>query len=118
MVIRPSDPAVVRAAAQSLDELHRELGAILLGDGPGMAGRDPDEARRFGTEWLNRRTNELVKAICTSDLRALVRDGGADDIAEVATLLYATYPEATTVVLVAAIVCRRGLAVVCAAYDV
>jgi hypothetical protein len=117
MIIQATDPEVLRVKTLGLDDLYQELGDVLIGGGLGMGGRDRHESRRFGKRWINSRSNELVKLVCTSDLRQIVGTGGVDDVAQIATALYDAYPDVTTAVVVAAIFVRRGLDVVCAAYD-
>lgn len=117
MIINADSEAVVRTQELTLDDLYRELGTALLGSGMGVGASDPDEARRFGANWLNQRSNELIRIICTSDARDAIRGGGLDDVAAAAAIMYAAYPDVGTVALIAAIVCRRGLSTVCAAYD-
>lgn len=99
-------------------ELYNEIGTALLGEADmGFGTRDNGEAERWAKNWLNLRTNALIRVLCTSDLRLAVGAGGADDVAAVATLLYSAYPDVVTVVAVSVLVLRRGLDTVCATYD-
>ena len=108
----------VNADLLAMDEesLYAELGAQLIGDGPGFGPGDFDRFARYGTRWFADHLAEVRTRICGLPQVAAIRssEGGAKltDAATIADLLAASYGRPTAAVL-SVIIVRRGLDKVC-----
>lgn len=103
------------------DELYELLGAALLGDGPGIAPDDPDEAARYGKQWFTRHYALLQQRIC---LHQQVKGFGGNstsdrivDVVAISEALRQLGDEPIKAALVAALVVRIGLGLFCAGIE-
>ncbi|MEA2218368.1 MAG: hypothetical protein QOJ35_994 [Solirubrobacteraceae bacterium] len=110
------DRLSVQQALELDDEaLLEELGAWLLGDGPGFGPSDVDRKIRFAQSWLTEQRDVLRRRIC-GDVHANLKAGDAyEAMIEAATLADAVAaalgrPPAN---IVAVILLKRGLDRLC-----
>uniref|UniRef100_UPI003F49843C hypothetical protein n=1 Tax=Nonomuraea sp. CA-252377 TaxID=3240003 RepID=UPI003F49843C len=101
------------------EDLYGRLGETLLSEGRDFGSRDLAEFAEFGRRWVNDRTQELRATICGRPEVAAIQDGPAGDlITEAATLtdvISALYGKPAAGIL-AVILLRRGLNVLCNSY--
>ncbi len=100
-----------------LDEesLLEELGAALLGTGPGFGPSDIERSVRYAQSWLTQRTDDLRRDVCGEVWSKLEHGGGFDaltDAAIVADALQTAFGRPTANI-VAVILLRRGLSKLC-----
>jgi hypothetical protein len=109
-----------RDLAELLDmsdaQLHTALGRELLGDGTGFAGEDPFRAQRYARQWLESKLSDLRREICDAPSVRQMLDSGSGGRLESAAIVLDLLeslkgrPQAS---IVAVILVRRGLDVVC-----
>lgn len=100
-----------------LDEesLFEELGAALLGTGPGFGPSDIERGMRYAQSWLAQRADDMRREVCGEVWSKLEHGGGFDtltDAAIIADALEAVFGRHTANV-VAVILLRRGLGKLC-----
>jgi hypothetical protein len=97
------------------ENLLEELGAALLGTGPGFGPSDIERKARYAQCWLAQRTDDFCRDVCGEVWARLEHGGGFDtltDAAIVADALQAAFGRPTANI-VAVILLRRGLGELC-----
>ena len=107
--------------AKSERELYQELGATLLGSGPGFGPSDAARFLKFGKKWFEDRFDDLRVKLCRDGgVRALIEARDADRAVQVATLveILATIEgQASHTLLVTVLVTKFGVTSLCHGLD-
>ena len=100
------------------DELYEQLGAALLGDGPGMSPDDRDSHRQFGRSWFANKKRELQRILCHADrVQGLLGTTTSDrviDAAAIYELLQGHEHDPVSAAVLAVLIARIGLGTFCA----